>query len=72
VAEVALISGRRNPRTLSRYTHLRPEKVAEKLARPFFSEVDPVHREKSAAEPKKRAASMSMETALRLQPANAR
>jgi integrase len=33
VPEVALISGHRDPRMLSRYTHLRPEKVAEKLAR---------------------------------------
>jgi len=32
VPEVALISGHRDPRMLSRYTHLRPEKVAEKLA----------------------------------------
>ncbi len=31
--EVALISGHRDPRMLSRYTHLRQEKVAEKLAR---------------------------------------
>jgi integrase len=31
--EVALISGHRDPRMLSRYTHLRPEKVAEKLAK---------------------------------------
>lgn len=31
VPEVALISGHRDPRMLSRYTHLRPEKVAEKL-----------------------------------------
>lgn len=30
--EVALISGHRDPRMLSRYTHLRPKKVAEKLA----------------------------------------
>ena len=27
------ISGHRDPRMLSRYTHLRPEKVAEKLAK---------------------------------------
>jgi integrase len=33
VPEVALISGHRDPRMLSRYTHLRPEKVAEKLAK---------------------------------------
>ena len=33
VLEVALISGHRDPRMLSRYTHLRPENVAEKLAR---------------------------------------
>lgn len=33
VPEVALISGHRDPRMLSRYTDLRPEKVAEKLAR---------------------------------------
>lgn len=33
VPEVALISGHRDPRVLSRYTHLRPENVAEKLAR---------------------------------------
>jgi phosphoribosylcarboxyaminoimidazole (NCAIR) mutase len=33
VREVALISGHRDPRMLSRYTHLRPEKVAEKLAK---------------------------------------
>lgn len=33
VPEVALISGHRDPRMLNRYTHLRPEKVAEKLAR---------------------------------------
>jgi integrase len=33
VPEVALISGHRDPRMLSRYTHLRPENVAEKLAR---------------------------------------
>jgi integrase len=31
--EVALISGHKDPRMLSRYTHLRPEKVAEKLAK---------------------------------------
>jgi len=31
--EVALISGHRDPRMLHRYTHLRPEKVAEKLAK---------------------------------------
>ncbi len=30
--EVALISGHRDPGMLSRYTHLRPEKVAEQLA----------------------------------------
>lgn len=33
VPEVALISGHRDPRMLSRYTHLRPEKVAAKLAK---------------------------------------
>jgi integrase len=33
VPEVALISGHRDPRMLARYTHLRPEKVAEKLAK---------------------------------------
>jgi integrase len=33
VPEVALISGHRDPRMLSRYTHLRPENVAEKLAK---------------------------------------
>jgi integrase len=33
VPEVALISGHRDPRMLSRYTHLRPEKVTEKLAK---------------------------------------
>lgn len=33
VPEVALISGHRGPRMLSRYTHLRPEKIAEKLAK---------------------------------------
>ena len=33
VPEVALISGHRDPRMLSRYTHLGPENVAEKLAR---------------------------------------
>ncbi|MBM6581764.1 site-specific integrase [Microvirga sp. BT689] len=33
VPEVALISGHRDPRMLSTYTHLRPEKVAEKLAK---------------------------------------
>lgn len=33
VPEVALISGHRDPKMLSRYTHLRPEKVAEKLAK---------------------------------------
>jgi len=33
VPEVALISGHRDPRMLSRYTHLRPESVAQKLAR---------------------------------------
>jgi integrase len=33
VPEVALISEHRDPRMLSRYTHLRPEKVAEKLAK---------------------------------------
>ncbi|MBF9235004.1 tyrosine-type recombinase/integrase [Microvirga alba] len=32
VPEVALISGHRDPRMLSRYTHLRPEKVAKRLA----------------------------------------
>jgi integrase len=31
LAEVALISGHREPRMLSRYTHLRPERVAVKL-----------------------------------------
>lgn len=31
--EVALISGHRDPRMLNRYTHLRPENVAQKLAR---------------------------------------
>jgi integrase len=31
--EVALISGHRDTRMLMRYTHLRPEVVAEKLAR---------------------------------------
>jgi integrase len=33
VPGVALISGHRDPRMLSRYTHLKPEKVAEKLAK---------------------------------------
>lgn len=33
VPEVALISGRRDLRMLSRYTHLKPEKIAEKLAK---------------------------------------
>jgi len=33
VPEVALISGHKDPRMLSRYTHLRPEKIAEKLAK---------------------------------------
>jgi integrase len=33
VPEVALISGHKDPRMLSRYTYLRPEKVAEKLAK---------------------------------------
>jgi integrase len=33
VPEVALISGHRDLRMSSRYTHLRPEKVAEKLAK---------------------------------------
>ena len=33
IPEVALISGHRDMRMLSRYTHLRPEAVAEKLAR---------------------------------------
>ncbi|MFC1457324.1 tyrosine-type recombinase/integrase [Microvirga arabica] len=37
VPEVALISGHRDPRMLSRYTHLRPEKVAEKLAKATLS-----------------------------------
>ena len=32
-AEVALISGHRDPRMLARYTHLRPEAVASKLQR---------------------------------------
>lgn len=32
-AEVALISGHRDPRMLARYTHLRPEVVAERLVR---------------------------------------
>lgn len=32
-AEVALISGHRDPRMLARYTHLRPEVVASKLQR---------------------------------------
>jgi len=32
VPEVALISGHRDPRMLFRYTHPRPEKIAEKLA----------------------------------------
>ena len=31
--EVALISGHRDPRMLFRYTHLRPEDIAKKLAR---------------------------------------
>src|SRR5215210_1399314 len=31
-AEVALISGHRDTRMLMRYTHLRPETIAEKLA----------------------------------------
>jgi integrase len=33
IPEVALISGHRDPRMLSRYTHLRPENIAEKLAK---------------------------------------
>lgn len=33
IPEVALISGHRDLRMLNRYTHLRPEKVAEKLAK---------------------------------------
>jgi integrase len=33
VPELALISGHRDPRMLSRYTYLRPEKVAKKLAK---------------------------------------
>ncbi|WP_244470846.1 tyrosine-type recombinase/integrase [Microvirga massiliensis] len=33
VPEIALISGHRDQRMLSRYTHLRPENVAERLAR---------------------------------------
>jgi integrase len=33
VPEVALISGHRDPRMLSRYTHLRPEKISEELAK---------------------------------------
>lgn len=33
VPEVALISGHRDLRMLSRYTHLKPEKIAEKLAK---------------------------------------
>jgi integrase len=33
VPEVALMSGHRDTRMLMRYTHLRPEAVAEKLAR---------------------------------------
>ena len=33
VPEVALLSGHRNARMLMRYTHLRPEVIAEKLAR---------------------------------------
>lgn len=33
IPEVALVSGHRDMRMLSRYTHLRPEAVAEKLAR---------------------------------------
>jgi len=33
IPEVALISGHRDLRMLNRYTHLKPEKVAEKLAR---------------------------------------
>jgi integrase len=33
VPKMALISGHRDPRMLSRYTHLRPEKVAEKQAK---------------------------------------
>jgi integrase len=32
IPEVALISGHRDLRMLNRYTHLRPETVAEKLA----------------------------------------
>jgi hypothetical protein len=32
VPEVALISGHRDPGMLSRYTHLKPEKVAEAAA----------------------------------------
>lgn len=37
VPEVALISGHRDPRMLSRYTHLRPERIAEKLAKAVMS-----------------------------------
>ena len=33
LAEVALISGHRDPRLLFRYTHLRPELVAQKLCK---------------------------------------
>jgi integrase len=33
VPEVALISGHRDPRMLFRYTHLRPEDLARKLAK---------------------------------------
>jgi hypothetical protein len=36
--EVALISGHRGPRMLSRYTHLRLDKVAEKLAKATVSQ----------------------------------
>jgi hypothetical protein len=37
IPEAALISGHRDPRMLNRYTHLRPEKVAEELARATVS-----------------------------------
>jgi integrase len=37
VSEVALISEHRDPRMLSRYTHLRPAKVAKRLAKATVS-----------------------------------
>jgi hypothetical protein len=43
IAEVALISGHKDPRMLFRYTHLRAEDIAKKLQKsgPMCWELDP-------------------------------